>query len=150
MSNRNRPGRNEACPCGSGEKFKRCHGRNGVSQIVPEIKHMLDMGTVPIRWVITNKDVNAFFSDKQGRILVFDSRDVAKKIANLELFQHDDTHGIYVAGVGPEKWKHLQETLPFLEVHNLETAAALIEERILDQRAKLGYEEFEPAAGEDQ
>ncbi|MEC9242614.1 MAG: SEC-C metal-binding domain-containing protein [Gemmatimonadota bacterium] len=21
------PGRNEACPCGSGKKYKKCHGR---------------------------------------------------------------------------------------------------------------------------
>ncbi len=26
-----RPGRNEPCPCGSGKKFKKCHGRSGAS-----------------------------------------------------------------------------------------------------------------------
>ncbi len=25
------PGRNEACPCGSGKKYKKCHGRGGVT-----------------------------------------------------------------------------------------------------------------------
>ncbi|MBQ2083768.1 MAG: SEC-C domain-containing protein [Firmicutes bacterium] len=23
-----RPGRNDPCPCGSGKKYKNCHGRN--------------------------------------------------------------------------------------------------------------------------
>lgn len=28
------PGRNEECPCGSGQKFKRCHGRPGLQQSI--------------------------------------------------------------------------------------------------------------------
>ena len=27
-------GRNEECPCGSGKKFKKCHGRDGTTQYV--------------------------------------------------------------------------------------------------------------------
>lgn len=148
MAVRNRIGRNEACPCGSGDKFKRCHGRGANSKIVPVIKHMIDTGEEPIRWVITNQSATSFFVDKQGRVLVFPTKQMAVEIANLDLFASQGPNEIHVAGVGPTKWQKLQETLPFIEAPNFETAAALIEERVNDQRIKRGYEPLEPNFGE--
>jgi hypothetical protein len=146
MSVRNRIGRNEACPCGSGSKFKRCHGRGHNSTIVPEVKHMLDTGEEPIRWVITNQSATSFFVDKQGRVIVFPEKQMAAAVANLPLFATQGPNEINVAGVGPTKWLKLQEALPHVEVSNLETAAALIEERVKDQREKLGHEILPPNA----
>jgi len=143
MAIRNRVGRNESCPCGSGDKFKRCHGRGPSSRIVPKVKHYTDPGEDAIRWVITNEKNTAFFVDKQGRILVFTKNYIAANIAHLDLFIEQGPNEIRIAGVGPTKFKHLQETLPFIEVDNFELAAALLLERINDQRKKLGYELLE-------
>lgn len=135
--------RNDACPCGSGNKFKKCHGRGTNSTIIPEIKRMLDATEQPVRWLITNASTTSFFSDKQGRMLVFPNRDIARQIALLDLFTDQTLNEIYVAPIGENAWKQLQDTLPFVAVPNLETGKALIEERIADQRARLGYTDFE-------
>jgi hypothetical protein len=54
------------------------------------------------------------------------------------MFADREPGEINVAGVGPTKWAHLQETLPFLEVVSVEQALALIDERINSQKAELG------------
>jgi hypothetical protein len=145
MAIRNRIGRNEPCPCGSGGKFKRCHGRGPSSTIVPEVKHMIDTGEAPIRWVITNQSATSFFVDKQKRVLVFPDRQMATELAGIELFADQGPNEIHVAGVGPTKWQKMQEMLPFFEVPSLEIAVALIEERVRDQREKLGYSDLPPS-----
>jgi len=48
----NRPGRNELCPCGSGKKFKRCHGGTNVnreemiSRGAEEAKHKAEINRI--------------------------------------------------------------------------------------------------------
>lgn len=138
IRNRNRVGRNEPCPCGSGGKFKKCHGRPDNSQVEHMVKQFIDSGEEPIRWAITNDTATAFFVDKQGRILVFADRGIAVTIAQLDLFSAQAENEINIAGIGPTKWQHLQETLPFLEVPSLEMALALIKERIEAQAEKQG------------
>jgi hypothetical protein len=133
--NRNRFGRNEACPCGSGSKFKRCHGSpNGVTA-VPEVHHYIDEGEAPVRWVISDSNGTAFFADKDGRVMVFADKTVAVQIARLDMFSSQEPNEINVAGVGPAKWQHLQETLPYLEVPTSEMAVTLIQERIAAKSA---------------
>lgn len=127
---RTRVGRNESCPCGSNAKFKYCHGLSEHSQLVPTIKNYIDSGESPIKWVISNDTGTAFFADKQSRIMVFSDKALAVQIAQLEIFAAQSQNEINVAGVGPTKWQHLQETLPFLEVPSAEMAVALIQERI--------------------
>lgn len=137
--------RNAACPCGSGNKYKKCHGRGVSSTIIPEIKRMLSAEERPVRWVITNAATTSFFADKQGRMLVFPTRDVARQIALLDLFTDQTLNEIYVAPIGENAWLHVQNTMPFIDVPNLETGRALIAERVADQRARLGYTELETA-----
>jgi hypothetical protein len=137
---RTRIGRNEPCPCGSTSKFKYCHGRPENSELMPTIKNYIDSGETPVRWVISNDTGTSFFADKQNRIMVFSDKSLAVQIAKLDIFNAQAPHEINVAGVGPTKWQHLQETLPFLEVPSAEMAAALIQERIEAQQAKYGIE----------
>lgn len=144
MSSTTRIGRNAECPCGSGVKFKRCHGRSPTSQIVPMIKQFIDSGEEPVRWVISNSTGTSFFVDKQGRILTFADKAIAVEIARMPIFAAQDENEINIAGIGPTKWQRLQETLPFIEVGSFEMAAALIEERIADQQAQLGISPIEP------
>jgi hypothetical protein len=140
--------RNDACPCGSGNKFKKCHGRDPNSTLVPEIKRMLAVDEHPVRWVITNRAATSFFADKQGRMLVFPDRDTARQIALLDLFTDQTPNEIYVAPLGVNSWKSVQDSMPFVDVPNLETGIALVEERVLDQRARLGYEYAEETGEE--
>jgi hypothetical protein len=130
-----RIGRNELCPCGSGTKFKRCHGSPEGAARVPEVRHYIDEGESPVRWVISNDKGTAFFADKQGRVMVFADKSLAVQIARLDMFATQEPNEINVAGVGPSKWQHLQETLPFLEVQSAEMAVALIQERIAAKTA---------------
>jgi hypothetical protein len=111
---------------------------------------MLNSEENPVRWVITNRLATSFFADKQGRMLVFPSRDVARRIALLDLFADQTPNEIYVAPIGENTWKHLQDTMPFIDVPNFETGAALIEERVLDQRERLGYVEVDEEEFEEQ
>jgi len=137
MATRTRIGRNEACPCGSGDKFKRCHGRPVNSQIVPMIKQFIDSGETPVRWAISNQKGTAFFVDKQGRILVFADKQVAVDVAHMSLFSAQTENEINIAGIGPTKWQHLQETLPYVEVASFGVAEALIKERVDAQMANM-------------
>ena len=131
---RNRIGRNEQCPCESGNKFKYCHGRNEQSIIRPEVKQFIDTGEEPVRWVISSSTGTAFFVDKAGRVLVFPTKAMATEIQRHELFSEQDPNEIHVAGVGPSKWAHLQEILPFVEVASAEAAVVFIQERIEAQQ----------------
>jgi len=140
---RNRIGRNEQCPCESGNKFKYCHGRNEQSIIRPEIKQFIDTGEEPVRWVISSSTGTAFFVDKAGRVLVFPTKAMATEIQRHELFSEQDPNEINVAGVGPSKWAHLQEILPFVEVASAEAAVVFIQERIEAQQTISPEEEVD-------
>jgi hypothetical protein len=39
----NSPGRNEPCPCGSGKKFKKCHGKGFANATPPEVAQTSEM-----------------------------------------------------------------------------------------------------------
>lgn len=134
---RRRTGRNELCPCGSFTKFKYCHGRNPSTDKVIVRKQYIDNGESPIRWVISNETGTAFFSDIQNKILVFADRQLALDVVRLDLFSDAGPNDINLAGVGPTKWKLLQDTLPFIEVDSFELAQALLTERITGKRAEL-------------
>jgi len=128
--NRIRIGRNERCPCGSGSKFKRCHGEPVSAPEQPYIQPYIDSGEEPIRWVISSYTGTAFFSDAANRILVFPTRDMAREVAALEMFADHESGEINVSGVGPTKWEHLQASLPFVEVESAEQAKTMIEARL--------------------
>ena len=133
---RNRIGRNEECPCGSRVKFKRCHGRNPGDMRVAVRQQYVDSGESPIRWVIANETATAFFSDIKNRILVFADRQIANDVIHLDLFADSGDNEINLAGIGPTKWQHLQETLPFIEVESFDMAKALLQERISGKTAE--------------
>lgn len=97
----------------------------------------IDFGDDPIRWVICDQTGTRLFVDKQGRVLVFTDKDIAKKIATLDIFADQAPNEINVAGVGEKKWLTLQEKLPFLEVSNAELGIALVKERIDYQKAQM-------------
>lgn len=147
---RNCIGRNEPCPCKSGNKFKYCHGRSEQSIIRPEIKQYIDTGEEPVRWVISSSTGTAFFVDKAGRVLVFPTKAMATAIQRHELFSEQDSNEINVAGVGPSKWAHLQEILPFLEVASAEQALVLIQERIEAQQPPIEQEAQADGANTEQ
>lgn len=142
---RNRIGRNEACPCGSSLKFKRCHGRNPGDQRVAVRQQYVDSGESPIRWVIANETATAFFSDIKNRILVFADKQIAYDIIRLDLFADSGDNEINLAGIGPTKWQHLQDTLPFIEVESFEIAKALLQERISGKTVELNNNSSETA-----
>lgn len=140
-----RIGRNQRCPCDSGRKFKKCcisrSERRPPSFLVPTAgQKVIDYGEDAIRWVICNNSGTSFFVDKQGRILVFADKDIARQAATLDVFADAGPNEINVAGVGPTKWQKLQDSLPHIEVDNLEMATALINERLAAQREQLESE----------
>lgn len=131
--------RNDRCPCGSGQKFKRCcspeASRHPQSYMKPV--RYIDTGEEAIRYVIADNTGVKFFSDKDNKVLVFQTRQDAIAIAQLEEFADQDPGDINVAGVGPTKWERLKEKLPYVEVTDVDHAIALVRERIELQRAKL-------------
>lgn len=133
--NRIRIGRNEQCPCGSGSKFKRCHG--GLVD-APQPMPYIDSGEEPVRWVIISETGTAFFADVGNRIIVFPSREIAHEITQLEMFAERDPGEINIAGIGPTKWAHLQESFPFVEVQSAAQAQELIAERLQARQTELG------------
>lgn len=135
-----RVGRNTKCPCNSGKKFKKCciTKKGSVWNNMPEVQQRaIDYGEDSIKWVICDQTGIKFFVDKQGRILVFSDKAVARAAATLEVFKDQAPNEINVAGVGPTKWKKIQDELPHVEVENIEMATALINERIEYQQSQL-------------
>lgn len=135
-------GRNDRCPCGSGKKFKYCCSPAAVRQPdSPKKKtHYIDSGEVPVRYVICDARGTSFFCDKDGSILVFNSRANALAIATLEEFASQEPGEINVAGVGPTKWEHLQSKLPYRELITVEEAVPVIRERVAFMQEKLAAE----------
>ena len=41
-----KPGRNEACPCGSGKKYKRCCGRDSFAAPPPKLLSLSEIGAL--------------------------------------------------------------------------------------------------------
>lgn len=123
------PKRNERCWCGSGKKYKYCCMSPAVTQ-PQRVMQYIDSGEEAVRYVICNERGTGFFSNKENQIIVFKSRSDAFAVATLAEFESQGPGEINVAGVGPTKWQHLQDTLPFVEVDDAETAIALVQERI--------------------
>lgn len=135
-----RIGRNQRCPCNSGKKFKKCciTKKRSVWDNMPNTQQRaIDYGEDAIKWVICDQTGTKFFVDKQGRILVFSDKAVAREAATLEVFKDQEPNEINVAGVGATKWKKIQDDLPHVEVENIEMATALINERIDYQQSQL-------------
>jgi hypothetical protein len=130
--------RNDRCVCGSGKKFKHCCSPDAPSrpkQYVNSVQY-IDSGEEAVRWVICDNTGVKFFSDKDNRILVFKTRADATAIALLDDFDGQEAGEINVAGVGPSKWAHLQEILPFVEVDYASTGIELLRERMELQRVQ--------------
>lgn len=144
-----KPRRNERCACGSGKKFKYCHGaeQNNINWRKPAY---IDSGESPIRWVIVNRVGTSFFSDKDNRILVFKSRADANSVAMMDEFADQEPGDINVGGIGPAKWQHLQDTLPFIEVENVEHGQDLVIARIEFAMQQYAAAEAEAVAEEPQ
>lgn len=147
------PKRNDRCPCGSGQKFKKCcahsapHQNNGHhSRAVGYI----DSGEDAVRWVITDARGTSFFSDKDNKILVFTDKAAAFAIAHMSEFSSQEPGEINVAAVGESKFKHLCESLPYVEVSDVETGVALVLERIEARRAELSSTEGTEDGNQDQ
>lgn len=142
------PKRNERCLCGSGMKFKYCCLTPRMTQpqrVIPYI----DSGEEATRYVISNSRGTGFFSTKENKIIVFKNRADAFAIATLSEFESQEPGEINVAGVGPTKWQHLQDTLPFVEVEDVETAVALVQERIEYMQQQLQAQETAPSEPEE-
>jgi len=123
------PKRNERCWCGSGRKYKYCCMQAATPQ-PQKVAHYIDSGEEAVRYVICNARGTGFFSTKDNQILVFPDRATAFAVATMDEFESQEPGEINVAGVGETKWQHLQTTLPFIEVHDIETAVQLVHERI--------------------
>lgn len=138
--------RNDRCVCGSGKKYKYCCHPQALSQ--PEVTkkktHYIDTGESAVRYVICDGKGTSFFVDKDGRILVFQSRADAIAVATMEEFNIAEPGEINVAGVGQTKWEHLQSKLPYVEVQNAEEAVTLVRDRMTVMREKLGEPEAAP------
>lgn len=134
--------RNDRCVCGSGKKYKYCcHPQAQLQpQVTKKKTHYIDTGESAVRYVICDSVGTSFFVDKSSRILVFSDRVVAIAVASLDEFHSSEPGEINVAGVGPTKWEHLQNTLPYVEVSSAEEAVALVRERIAIMQAS--YEQL--------
>jgi len=129
--------RNDKCPCGSDKKFKRCCSpdapqHNSAPNYAPGY---IDSGEAAVRWIICNRTGTALFADKSNRALVFKNKADAYAIAMLAEFSTQEPGDINVGAVGPTKWAHLQDQLPFVEIDDQETAEQLLRERIAEALA---------------
>lgn len=135
--------RNDRCICGSGKKYKYCCHPQALAQ--PEITkkktHYIDTGESAVRYVICDGKGTSFFVDKDGRILVFQSRADAIAVATMDEFNVAEPGEINVAGVGQTKWEHLQSKLPYVEVQSAEEAVELVRNRMQVMQEKLGAPE---------
>lgn len=132
--------RNDRCVCGSGKKYKYCCHPQAAAQPTlgqPAKTHYIDTGESAVRYVICDGRGTSFFVDKDGKILVFAARADAIAVATLDEFNTVEPGEINVAGVGPTKWAHLKNTLPYLEVASAEEAVALVRDRMQAMQAKL-------------
>jgi len=96
----------------------------------------IDTGEAGVRWVICDDTGVKFFADIDNRILVFKTRADATTVALLDDFAGQEAGEINVASVGPTKWAHLQETLPFVEIDDVQAGIELLRARIEVERAK--------------
>jgi hypothetical protein len=142
--------RNDPCPCGSGNKYKKCCSENTPPSAAQPRQLYIDTGEDAVRWVITDATGRAFFSDKDNRVLVFTDRAVAVAVASLDEFAAREDNEINVAGVGPSKFEHLKEILPYVEVSDIETAAVLVRERIAVKTAGLQTNEEQKDGNQNQ
>lgn len=124
--------RNDRCHCGSGKKYKHCCSPDAPTSVqdFSRAVHYIDAGESAVRWVISDATGTKFFSDKDGRVLVFADKSDATGIVLMDEFVGQEPGEINVAAVGPTKWLILQEKLPFFEVLNLDVGMALVRERI--------------------
>lgn len=142
--------RNDRCICGSGKKHKYCCHPQALAQ--PEMAqkktHYIDTGESAVRYVICDGKGTSFFVDKTGRILVFQSRADAIAVATMDEFNAVEPGEINVAGVGPTKWEHLQNTLPYVELQNAEEAVTFVRDRMQMMQEQLNTAAPDsPAAG---
>lgn len=138
--------RNDRCICGSGKKHKYCCHPQALAQPEAAKKktHYIDTGESAVRYVICDGKGTSFFVDKDGRILIFQSRADAIAVATMDEFNIAEPGEINVAGVGQTKWEHLQSKLPYVEVQNAEEAVTLVRDRMTVMREKLGESETAP------
>lgn len=131
--------RNDRCQCGSGRKYKHCCSADAPAHVedLSRAVHYIDSGESAVRWVISDDTGTKFFSDKDGRVLVFSDKAAATGVALMAEFDGQTPGEINVAAVGPTKWQILQEKLPFFEVPNLDVGVALVRERIAARTAEL-------------
>lgn len=140
----NRLRRNEPCPCGSGHKFKRCCSKaTGQAQPREPGASYIDTGEHAVRWVICDDKGTSFFSDKDNRIIVFTDKMMAVSVAEATEFSDQSAGEVNVAGIGEIKFAHLRDTLPYVEVEDVESAIALVRARIELKLAKLETKETE-------
>lgn len=131
--------RNDRCHCGSGRKYKHCCSADAPAHVrdFSRAVHYIDSGEAAVRWVISDLTGTKFFSDKDGRVLVFADKSDATGVALMSEFDGQEPGEINVAAVGPTKWLILQEKLPFFEVPNLDVGMALVRERIAHRTVEL-------------
>ena len=142
------PKRNDRCECGSGKKYKYCCLPNAAPQpVVSRSVQYIDSGEAAARWVISDQTGTKFFSDKDGRVLVFADKAAATGVALLDEFADQEPGEVNVAAVGPTKWIILQEKLPFIEIDNVDVGAALVRERIAFKTSQLESAEDTPEDG---
>lgn len=101
----------------------------------------IDYGEEPVRWVIVDSGGTQLFADAENRAIVFSNKDDAYAIAHLDDFADQEPGEINVAGVGETKWAALQQKIPFVEVHDAETAVQLVQARLAYQKQQLAAAE---------
>lgn len=133
-----RPRRNARCFCGSGKKYKHCHAKNAVPQPPPPLP--VDLDDIPVRFVIANSEGRAFFSTKDGKIMVFTSAAGANAIARLPDFDDQVPGEINVVGIGETKWSLFRERLPFVE---FDDSAHEVAARCIRDKLEFAREQYE-------
>ncbi len=90
------PGRNDPCPCGSGKKYKKCHG---LPRTAPQ-RGLID-DKAYTHFLIISQDLKNYVTDTQGRALIFRDRQLAQ--ACVARTYPRDTMGTH--GFTPDRWK---------------------------------------------
>lgn len=112
--------------------------RPSLQNVPPEY---IDYGEEPVRWVIVDDSGTKLFADVDNRAIVFSNKDDAYAIAHLDDFADQAPGEVNVAGVGETKWEALQQKIPFVEVHDAETATQLVQVRLAYQKQQLAVAE---------
>lgn len=142
MGDQQKPGRNDPCHCGSGKKFKKCHGiKQAVGQAAGRASFIPAPAPPPTHFIVMDAKLSQqCWADAFGRLLVFRDKDIAHQLIR----EYFPTAKMTVLGMSQQRWSKYQLQEPrFTVVRSYTDGEYLLRQR-LEQK---GLETMEERCG---